>query len=180
MALNATTTLQYPADAVAAVFTDREFVDHISRKAGGTLTGFEVSGPVGGPFTATIARAVPTDRLPDIARKFVGATLNVTQREAWSAPDANGGRTVDIAIDVAGAPVSVKAVQKLIAAGGATTIELDGQVSSSIPFLGGKIAAAAEPFLAKALNMQASEAAAWLKRHAGRADGSGAARDGQA
>ncbi|WP_309080386.1 DUF2505 domain-containing protein [Zhihengliuella sp.] len=162
MALNATTTLPYPAERIAEVFADREFVQHVSAKAGGTLTDFDVTGPVTGAFTLTAVRAVPTDRLPDLARKFVGATMTVTQRENWSAPAADGSRTVDIAVDVAGAPVDVKAVQRLVARGGETVVELSGEVKSSVPFLGGKIASAAEPFLGKALNLQAKEAQAWL------------------
>ncbi|MFB0835253.1 DUF2505 domain-containing protein [Arthrobacter halodurans] len=164
MALNASTNLPYSAHVVAELFSSREFVEHVSTKAGGTLTDFTVSGPVGAAFTATIERAIPTDRLPDLVRKFAGGTLSVTQREAWSAPDADGGRTIDIAVSVAGAPVDVKAVQRLVALGGSTVVEVTGEVTSGIPFLGGKIAAAAEPFLGKALNLQADQAQAWLDR----------------
>ncbi|MCO1339516.1 proteinase inhibitor I25 cystatin [Kocuria polaris] len=162
MALNASTTLPYPADAVASVFADREFVQEVSTKAGGRLTDFEVTGPVSGAFDLKVVRAVPTDRLPDLARKFVGATMTVTQRESWSAPAADGSRTATITIDVAGAPVDVKATQKLVARGSETVVELDGKVTSSIPFMGGKIASAAEPYLGKALNLQAAAAKAWL------------------
>lgn len=164
MALSASTTLPYPAARVAEVFADREFVDHVSREVGGTLTEFTVSGPVSGAFEAVVVRAVPTDRLPEMVRKFVGHTLNVTQRESWSAPAPDGGRTVDITVDVAGAPVDVKAVQRLVAHGDSTTIELTGDVTSGIPFLGGKIASAAEPFLGKALGMQARQAEAYFAR----------------
>ncbi|MDN6178430.1 MAG: DUF2505 domain-containing protein, partial [Micrococcaceae bacterium] len=85
-----------------------------------------------------------------------------TQEEHWSAPAADGSRTVDITIDVAGAPVTVTAVQKLVTDSEGTTVELKGKVSSSIPFLGPKIASSAEPMLAKVLNLQTSEARTWL------------------
>lgn len=166
MALNASTTLPHPAEAVVDVLTRRDFVEHVSQRAGATLTAFTVSGPVDGAFTTTTARTLPTDRFPDLVKKFVGQTLEVTQHETWSAPAADGSRTVDVTVDVAGAPVKVKAVQKLVAAAGSTTIELTGEVSSSIPFLGGKIAATAEPYLAKALNLQAAEAQKWLDQPA--------------
>jgi hypothetical protein len=67
---------------------------------------------------------------------------------------------------VAGAPVDVNAVQKLVAEGDSTRVDLNGDVKSSIPFLGGKIAAAAEPMLGKALNIQAQQAEAWISSHA--------------
>jgi hypothetical protein len=164
VALNASTSLPFPAAQVAEVLTDRAFVEHVSSRAGATLTGFSVSGPATGAFEAVIERTVPTERLPEMARKFVGDTLKVVQREQWGAPDTAGQRTVDITVDIAGAPVSAKAVQRLVASEGTTTVELSGEVSSSIPFLGGKIAKAAEPYLGKALNLQAAEARSWLER----------------
>lgn len=164
MALSASTTVNYPASRVAEVFADRDFVEHVSGQVGGTLDEFTVSGPVAQAFEATVVRSVPTDRLPEMVRKFVGQTLSITQHESWSAPAADGSRTVDITMDVAGAPVEVKAVQRLVADGESTTVELTGDVKSGIPFLGGKIAAAAEPFLGKALGLQARQAQAWLDR----------------
>ena len=48
---------------------------------------------------------------------------------------------------------------------GSTRIELEGTVTSSVPFLGGKIAEAAEPMVGKALNIQSQQAQAWLESH---------------
>ncbi len=164
MPLNASTSLPYPVDALTQVFTRKDFAEHISRRAGATLNDFTVSGSTEAAFTVTTTRTVPTDRLPDLVKKFVGATLSVTQRENWSAPTADGSRTADINIEVAGAPVTVTAVQKLITDSEGTTVELNGKVSSSIPFLGPKIASSAEPMLAKVLNLQTSEARTWLDK----------------
>ncbi|MEA5456660.1 DUF2505 domain-containing protein [Sinomonas sp. JGH33] len=162
MALEANTTLNYPVDQVAAVFADEAFQRHVSELVGGKLESFTVDGDVAGAFRATVIRQVPTGRLPEIAKKFVGEYLNVTQVETWTAPDADGSRQADITVKVAGAPVDVAAVQRLAADGGTTRIELTGTVSSSVPFLGGKIAEAAEPMVGKALNLEATQAAAWL------------------
>lgn len=162
MALEATTTLNYPVDQVAAVFADEAFQRHVSELVGGKLESFAVDGDSAGAFTATIVRQVPTGRLPELAKKFVGEYVNVTQIEKWSAPEADGSRHSDISVKVAGAPVDVAAVQRLLAEGTTTRLELSGTVSSSIPLLGGKIAEAAEPFVGKALNIEANQAAAWL------------------
>ncbi|NUP74203.1 MAG: DUF2505 domain-containing protein [Sinomonas sp.] len=162
MALEATTTLNYSVDKVAAVFADEAFQRHVSELVGGKLESFSVDGDVAGAFTANIVRQVPTGRLPEIAKKFVGEYLNVTQVEAWTAPAADGSRQADITVKVAGAPVDVAAVQRLAAEGAGTRIELSGKVSSSVPLLGGKIAEAAEPMVGKALNLEATQAAAWL------------------
>lgn len=166
MALNASTTLPYAPKDVTEAFTDRGFIEQVSTKVGGELTDFSVSGPTTEAFTLTAVRAMPTDRLPELARKVVGSSMKVTQTEQWSAPAADGSRTVNIAISVAGAPVDAKATQKLVAQGDSTVVELEGEVTSSIPFMGKKIAAAAEPYLGKALNLQASQAQAWLDARA--------------
>jgi len=103
--------------------------------------------------------------MPDIARKVVGATLTVTQVEQWDAPAADGSRTSNVKLTVGGAPLDVTAVQNLSADGGNTVVQLSGEVKSSIPFLGGKIASAAEPVVGRALNLQATLAQEWLNEH---------------
>lgn len=165
MALSATTTLPHSVDSVAAVLVNEDFQRHVSQLVGGTLESFTVDGDVAGAFSATSVRTLPTTRLPEIARKFVGEHLKVTQVENWDAPAADGSRKSNISLKVAGAPVDVTAVQYLVADGGSTRIELAGNVTSSVPFLGSKIADAAEPMVAKALNLQAAEAQAWLESH---------------
>lgn len=165
MALSASTTLPYPVDRVAATFVDEDFLRHTSEYVGGTLESFAIDGDIAGAFTATIVRTLPTTRLPEIARKFVGEKLTVTQTEKWEAPAADGSRASNISLKIAGAPLDVTAVQRLVAEAGSTRVELEGSVSSSVPFLGGKIAEAAEPKVGKALNIQAQQAQAWLESH---------------
>ncbi|MDD1478305.1 DUF2505 domain-containing protein [Arthrobacter sp. H16F315] len=165
MALSASTTLPHSVESVTAVFVNQDFLRHTSELVGGTLESFTVDGDTAGAFSTTTVRTIPTTRMPDIARKFVGETLKVTQLEAWDAPAADGSRLSNITLKVSGAPLDVKAVQRLIADGGGTRIELDGTVTSSVPFLGGKIAEAAEPMVGKALNIQSTQARAWLESH---------------
>lgn len=166
MALNASTDLSYSPDEVLATLTDRGFAEHITAIVGGTLKEFTLTGDTAGAFELRTVRAVPTDRAPEMARKFVGATVDVTQKENWSAPAADGSRSAQVAITVAGIPVNVAATERVEAATSGSRLTLDGQVSSSIPFLGGKIASAAEPFIGKALKLQADQLVAWNTREA--------------
>ena len=165
MALSATTSLPHPVDSVAAVLVNEDFQRHVSQLVGGSLESFTVDGDIAGAFNTTSVRTLPTTRLPEIARKFVGEHLKVTQVENWEAPAADGSRQSNISLKIAGAPVDVTAVQRLVADAGGTRVELEGEVKSSVPFLGGKIADAAEPMVAKALNLQAAQAQAWLESH---------------
>jgi hypothetical protein len=165
MALSASTTLPHSVDRVTATFVDEDFLRHTSEYVGGTLESFAIEGDIAGAFTTTTVRTLPTTRLPEIARKFVGEKLTVTQTEKWEAPAADGSRVTNIALKISGAPLDVSAIQRLVAEDGSTRVELEGNVTSSVPFLGGKIAEAAEPMVGKALNIQSQRAQAWLESH---------------
>lgn len=163
MALNASTSLPYDVVTVTNTFTDEGFVKHTSEHVGGSLVSLTVDGDTAAAFTLTAVRTLPTARLPEMARKFVGETLTVTQTERWAAPSPDGSREAKVSMSIANVPVSVDAVQRLVAQGTGTRVEVDGKVTSSIPFMGSKIADAAEPMIGKALNMQASQARTWLE-----------------
>jgi len=165
MALSASTNLPHHVGRVTAVFVNEDFLRHTSELVGGTLESFSVDGDTAGAFSTTTVRTIPTNRMPDMARKFVGESLTVTQLESWDAPAADGSRLSNITMKVAGAPLDVTAVQRLVSDGGSTRIELEGTVTSSVPFLGTKIAEAAEPMVGKALNIQSTQAQAWLESH---------------
>lgn len=158
MALTSTASLPAPVERVVELFSSEDFVRQVSEAAGGTLVSYQLDGELSGAFEIQVARSVPSDRLPEFAQKFVGATLTMNQQENWSAPAADGSREVTISARISGAPVEASIVQKLIADGEQTTIEIQGTVSSNIPFFGEKIANAAEPAIGKALNLQVSEA----------------------
>ena len=167
MALSASTTVPHSVDRVTAVFVNEDFLRHTSELVGGTLESFALYGDPTGAFNTTTVRTIPTTRMPDLARKFVGETLKVTQLEAWEAPAADGSRQSKISLNVSAARrwTCANAVQRLVSDGGSTRIELEGNVTSSVPFLGGKIADAAEPMVGKALNLQSQQAQAWLESH---------------
>ncbi len=163
MALSASTTLPYDVATVTDVFTDEAFLKHTSEHVGGELKSLTVDGDTSAAFTLTVVRMLPTTRLPEFARKFVGDSLTVTQTENWAAPLADGSREATMSITIAGVPVSADAVQRLVAEGTSTRVDVEGNVSSSIPFMGAKIADAAEPLIGKALNIQAAQAKSWLE-----------------
>ena len=165
MALAASTTLLAPAQRVTDVFTNANFIKHVSETVGGELKSFTISGPTTTAFTTTTVRTLPTTRMPEMVKKFIGASLTITQEESWSAPGADGSRVNTITLLVAGAPVNVTAVQKLSSTGVSTLVELTGEVTSGVPFLGAKIASAAEPVIGRALNLQATLAQEWLASH---------------
>ncbi|WP_411732500.1 DUF2505 domain-containing protein [Paeniglutamicibacter sp.] len=164
MALNATTDLTHAPDAVIATLADRDFAEHLTGLVGGELKSFEVSGDTAAAFTLTTVRALPTDRAPEIARKFVGQSVEVTQIESWSAPAADGSREATLKVTVGSLPVSVSGTESLRATEAGSALGVEATVSSSIPFVGGKIASAAEPFISKALSLQGAKVSSWIER----------------
>ncbi|MCC3266551.1 DUF2505 domain-containing protein [Arthrobacter gengyunqii] len=163
MALNASTTLSHDVRTVTDTFANEDFLRSVSAHVGGSLVSATVEGDTAGAFVLIAVRTLPTDRLPDIAKKFVGATLTVTQKENWAAPAADGSREAGIELSVGGVPLKVNATQRLVAVGEGTRVDVDGKVSSSIPFLGDKIAKQAEPMIGKALTIQAGQAGKWIE-----------------
>ncbi len=165
MTLRATTTLHHTVQRVTEVFTDEDFIRSSSESVGGKLVSFKRNGPVDAAFSTKTVRTLPTNRLPDLAKKFVGASITVTQLENWSAPEADGSRTVDLKLTVSGAPLTVAAVERLVPEDSGSRMELEGTLTSAIPFLGAKIAAVAEPMIGRVLNLQAAHAQSWLENH---------------
>ncbi|MBP3043981.1 DUF2505 domain-containing protein [Arthrobacter jiangjiafuii] len=163
MALNASTTLPYDVRTVTDTFASEDFLRSVSEHVGGALVSVTVDGDTAAAFVLTAVRTLPTDRLPEMAKKFVGSSLTVTQTENWAAPAADGSREASVDLSVGGVPLKVSATQRLVAVAEGTRVDVDGSVSSSIPFLGDKIAKSAEPMIGKALTIQAAQAGKWIE-----------------
>ncbi|GAA1351579.1 DUF2505 domain-containing protein [Falsarthrobacter nasiphocae] len=162
MALSGKTSLTHSVDEVLSALTNEDFQRSAASDLGGRLITHTVQGEVTGPFTLTVERSAPTDRLPDMVSKLIGDSLSFTQVDEFSAPAADGSRTAVTKISVKGAPISVSGQQTLRPAGQGSELELTGDISSSIPFVGGKLAKVAEPLIGKVLARQARSLDAWL------------------
>lgn len=165
MAVNARQTIKAPVEKVIETFTDEAFNRHVAERGGAALVSQEVQGDTSGPFTVTIVRSMGADKLPDMAKKFVKNGLTITQVDTWSGPRDNGSRDIQTEVSVGGMPVSGSGTQQLIASGDTTDVVVDVTVKANIPLVGGKLAAAAEPYVGKALSLQSREAGAWIASH---------------
>ena len=164
MAFHETTTVAHPAAEVCAALLDEQFHRDITSQMGGEVVAFEKQGTDTGPVTITMVRTVPGNRLPDMARKFVGDKLRVEQVETWSAPAEDGSRTGQITLTVPTAKVSAEVHQTVEAQGEGTQLGVEGSVACRIPMVGNKLAQAAEPMVSKVLGKQARGLSAWLNR----------------
>ena len=113
-------------------------------------------------FGLITVRTMAADRLPEMVRKFVGSSVQLTQVDTYATADAEGIRVVRTEITVGALPVSGSATQTLTPQGEATDVHVHCVVKANIPFVGKMVAEAAEPFIGKALSLQSQEAEAWL------------------
>ena len=164
MPVNTSTTVQAPLDTVLRTFVDEAFIRHVSERAGAQLNSVEVSGDTNTAFTVTTERTMSADNLPDMVKKFVKGAVKLTQVDTYDAPAADGSRAVRTEVKASGLPVGANATQSLRPSGDSTVIDVSGDVFANIPLVGKKIAAAAEPYIGKALTLQARSAEAWINQ----------------
>ena len=165
MPVNASTTIKAPLDTVLNTFVDEAFVRHVSDRAGTKLESFEVSGDTNTAFTVTTVCTMSADKLPDVVQKFVKGAIKLNQVDTYDAPAADGSRNARTEIKAHGLPVGANATQTLTSTNDETLVEVTGDVVANIPLVGKKIAAAAEPYIGKALTLQARAAEAWIAKN---------------
>ncbi len=160
MALSSSRSLAASPEAAFAALISQENAQAVADRVGGGLESHEVTTQGESTTTVTVF-TLPSDRLPEIVAKLMSNGVAVTLEETWGPAAADGARTSTIAASVKGAPVKVSGAETLSADGAGSVLSLEGEVTSSIPFLGGKISKAAEPFLDRllAVRCQAIEAA---------------------
>ena len=94
-----------------------------------------------GVVRVTSKRKVPME-VPGFAKRFLNPLNTVEQTDEWQPATAKGERHGTWKVSASGVPVSVGGSLHLVAAGkGKTLVEIIGDVSCSIPLVGGKLAA---------------------------------------
>lgn len=133
-------------EEVFAIVTDATFREQACEKTKALSYDVQVS-ESGGDTIVRVSREMPSDDVPDIARKFVGQTLTVVQTETWHPAGADGSRRADVVGEIANTPVSLKGNASISAGGGQTVQTIDLDVKVAIPLIGRKI----EPFVVDAI-----------------------------
>jgi hypothetical protein len=146
----------YPAspDLVFDMLVDRSFQERVCEATGALRYEVQVEQDAGAA-TITTRRELPTDQVPDYARRFIGSTLEVVRVDHWDAPDADGNRDGTVTVEIKGAPIRLTGSLSLREDNtGGTTELISGDLKASIPLLGGKMEKAAEPALMSAIRKE--------------------------
>jgi len=94
----------------------------------------------GGAVSVRSRREVPMD-VPGFAKKFLSPKNTVDQHDRWEAPAADGTRKGTWEVVARGVPVKVGGTLRLAPGPkGTTVVEISGEVTCSVPLLGGKLA----------------------------------------
>ncbi len=133
-------------EEVFAIVTDATFREQACEKTKALSYDVKVT-ESGGDTVVRVQREMPSDDVPDIARKFVGQTLTVVQTETWHPAAADGTRHADVKGEITGTPVTLKGSAKIESDGKQTVQAIDLDVKVAVPLIGKKI----EPFVVDAI-----------------------------
>lgn len=160
MKLRETLDLPVSASAASAMYADESYAEVRRASLGASSASATVQGDPSGAFVVRTELAMPTDRVPDIVRPFVGSSVTVREEQSWSAPASDGSRTGTMKLDVAGTPAGVSASTTLTPKGeGSCTVLIDGDLTAKVPLIGSRLEKAAVPYVSKVLRTEEKAAA---------------------
>lgn len=129
-----------PPEQVFAALTDPAY---LTAKSEGDAAAIEIlqHGQTPDGFRVSSRRTVALD-VPAFARKLVNPTNVLTQTDVWAEPAPDGSRTGTWQVEPRGLPVTMSGLMTLKPApDGGTAGVIDGEITSSVPLIGGKLAA---------------------------------------
>jgi hypothetical protein len=125
-------------DTVFASFGDEAFITAKMAAIGARNTKVQSISKSGDTTTVKLTREMPAEA-PKQLKKFVSDWNKLTQTEVWKG-SAGGPYMCDIQIDIAGVPVGMKGKMKLSTTATGCANDIDMDIKSSIPIVGGTLA----------------------------------------
>ncbi len=151
-------------EQVHAMLIDPAFQEERCRRSGSLHHEVEVEVTDEGPIVVT-RRQMPTQDLPDVAKRFVGSTLELVETVRWGSSDAEGDWEAAYTLQVESTPVSMVGGIHLWPDGAGTVHAVDGELSAHVPLVGGRIERAVQPLIATAWELETRLSQEWLASH---------------
>lgn len=151
-------TLRYDAapERVFAMLGEAVFRERVCEAQHATECTATVDG-ADGTMSVVVDQKRPSEGIPSFARKFVGDTIHIRQREEWSSPT-----DADLDVTIPGRPGHLKGTITLRADGGGTVETVSGELKVNLPLVGGKIEVLVAELLEHALQAEQRVGTAWL------------------
>lgn len=147
-----------PAEKVAAMLGDPAFRESVCEAQGATQHSVEIT-PAGDGMTVTIDQWLPTEGVPSAAKKIVGDSTNIVQRENWSGP-----RQGTIEVEIPGKPGTIRGTAALTETDGVTTEIVELDITVKIPVIAGKLEDVVRKLLGSALRAEERAGKKYLAR----------------
>lgn len=164
MKLRETLNLPLSARAAAEMYADPEYTEIRRRTLGAAQAESTLEGDPAGSFTVRTELSMPTDRVPDMVRPFVGSSVTIREEQSWSAPEQDGSRRGTMHLDVVGTPAGLTATLRLTPTVESTsTVEIDGDLVAKVPLLGPRLEKAAIPYVSTVLRAEERSASTYLE-----------------
>jgi Protein of unknown function (DUF2505) len=156
---------RWTADQVYAVLVDLTFLRGRLSVLGGTDAKLLEHHVDGGKVSLKLRHGVPSSELPPAVRAFFKGDLVIERMEQWEA-NGDGGHLGKVQAGIPGVPGHIKGAMRLSDEdGGGSELLMRGEVSVSIPLVGGKIEEIVSGQIAKLLTREFEYATNWLAEH---------------
>ena len=142
----------YPAtpDAVLALLTDEQFLRDRAAALGAQVQEATAAGA-----TTTTRLSAPTTGIPPVFARFVGTSVSVSERSAWTPDGAGGHRSdLDVTSEVFGRQVRVTGERRLVPDGEGTRSTVTGDVTVDAPLIGRQAEGAVRELMAVVLRKE--------------------------
>jgi hypothetical protein len=114
----------------------------------------------GATTTVVITQTQAMEGAPAAARKLVGGSVQIVQREVWHGPDR-----ADFSMEIPGKPGHLRGSVELVDNGDGSCDELfTGEVKVNVPLIGGKLEGFVADILTRALRREGRVGVTWLER----------------
>lgn len=154
----------FPADPFRTflLLADPTYIEAKCAATGSLRSEVTTSGDPGAAITITTERVLPA-QVPAVARSFVGETIDVTEVQEWSGPDAAGSRSAIVTVRFSG-PLRFEGTADLRPTDTGCSITTQGRLTAKVPFVGGTIEEEAARQTEKYLRTEEVLATEWLGR----------------
>jgi uncharacterized protein YndB with AHSA1/START domain len=141
MQVSSTHTYAASPDAVFTMMTDPDMLSAKYEALGHRDVRITEHRVDAGAVTVGSRRSVPME-VPGFAKRFLSPMNTVEQHDQWDAPAADHSRTGTWQVNASGVPVDVGGTLRITPGPKkhTTVVEITGDVTSSVPIVGGKLA----------------------------------------
>lgn len=161
MDLHRETRYAAPPEVVYAMLVDEAFLARRATASHALSHDIDVT-QGNGAAASRVRQSLPAE-VPDVFRRLVGETIDLTEEIDWDPPAPDRSRTGKITVRVANVPVTLRGDIELTMDGAGTLQTVHAELKASVPLVGRKIEEAALPAVVAGIDGMERLGAEWLR-----------------